>query len=228
MSTTTAASVINKAAILLLDLANVRWTRAELLGWINDAQRAVALSKPDASNSVASVKLIAGTKQALPPDAWLLMDVVRNMGTNGTTPGQAIRIVTRELIDAMNPSWHASPQVSVIDNYIYNVQDQISYYVYPPSDGTGYIELNYAQLPPDVLTEANLLVISDIYVPVVLDYIMYRCCSKDAEYAAGLRLASAYYKSFATAMGMVEQSEMRNNPDLELGPRDATIPGAAN
>lgn len=228
MSLITAQTIINKAAILLLDVSNVRWTRAELLGWLNDGQRAISLMKPDAGNKLAVLQLAAGTKQVLPTDAWLLLDIIRNMGTTGTTPGQAVRIMSRELIDGMNPMWHTTTASATTDNYIYNTQDQMTYYVYPPSDGTGYLEINYAQVPTDAATESSTLTLSDIYEPTLVDYIAYRCCSKDAAYAPGVRLAAAYYKSFVTSIGIKQQSELQSSPNLELGPRDPTVPGASN
>ena len=36
MGTITAKYIIDKAAVQLIDITNIRWTRAELLGWIND------------------------------------------------------------------------------------------------------------------------------------------------------------------------------------------------
>ena len=107
MGTLTAQSIINKAVIQLNDISSVRWTRAELLSWLNDGQRQIVVAQPAAANYVTSVKLTAGTQQAIPADGWMLLDVYRNMGADGVTPGRAIRIISKEMLDGFNPDWHS-------------------------------------------------------------------------------------------------------------------------
>jgi hypothetical protein len=228
MGSITAASVISKAAILLMDVPNTRWTRAEMLGWINDGQRQVTQLRPTANNVLVSVKLVAGSRQVIPPDGWLLLDIIRNMGADGLTPGKAIRLISRELLDAYNPDWHTISPAQVSQNYIFNIQNQITFYVYPPSDGTGFLEVNYSQIPPDLPNESALISVGDVFEPMLVDYVMYRCCSKDAEYAPGLRLAAMYWKNFTTLLDKKEQAELENSPNLDLSPRDPTIPGGSS
>jgi len=81
MGTVTAKTIIDKAAIQLIDLTNIRWTRAELLSWLNDGMRQIVLIQPSASTTTVSKLLVAGTRQTLPVDGWLLLSVYRNMGT---------------------------------------------------------------------------------------------------------------------------------------------------
>ena len=88
MGTVTAQTILNKAAIQLTDIANIRWTRAELLSWLNDGMRQIVVIQPSASSTTSVVKLDAGTRQTIPDDGWLLLAIYRNMGTTGTTPGR--------------------------------------------------------------------------------------------------------------------------------------------
>ena len=59
MGTITAKSIIDKASVQLLDTGNIRWTRTELLGWVNDAQRQITVMSPNATNKVATIQLTA-------------------------------------------------------------------------------------------------------------------------------------------------------------------------
>lgn len=225
MSTITAQSIINKASTLLLDTGNTRWTRAELLGWINDAQRQIVLLQPNATNKVSTIKLVAGTRQSIPSDGWTLLNVIRYMGTDGTRAGRAVRLVSQQVMDAYTPNWHAAAPTVVPQSYIFDQQDQTAFYVYPPSTGTAYVQINYSPEPADLTAESQTINVRDIFQTAILDYVLYRACSKDAEYAPGLALASGYLQTFMATMGIKSETEIKNSPNQNLQPRNPTVPG---
>lgn len=228
MSTITAQSIINKAATQLLDPSNVRWTRAELLGWINDAQRQIVLMSPNATNKVSVYKLVAGTRQSIPTDGWTLLDVIRYMGTDGTKPGRALRLASMEVMDAFNPNWHSATPSVVPQTYMFDQQDQTVFYVYPPNTGNGYVQVNYSPEPVDLTLESQTIGIRDIFETAILDYVLYRANSKDAEYAPGLQLASGYLQTFMTSMGVKQKSETDNSPNQILNGKAPNIPGTSS
>lgn len=226
MGTITAQSIINKAAIQLTDIGNTRWTRAELLGWLNDGQRQIVTMAPNATNKISTVQLVAGTRQTIPADGWTLLEVIRYMGTDGTKPGRAVRVTSRELLDSYNPDWHSDTASTVPKHYLFDQQDQTAYFVYPPNNGKGYVQINYSPVPTDLASESSTISLNDIFQTALLDYILYRACSKDAEYAPGLTLAAGYLQTFMTAMGIKSQTEIANSPNQQLGPKDPNKPGS--
>jgi len=226
MGTVTAQTIINKAAIQLTDIANVRWTRAELLSWLNDGMRQIVTMQPSASSTTVSKLLTAGTRQTIPSDGWLLLQIYRNMGTTGTTPGRAIRIVSREVLDGFDPYWHTGIPKAEVKNFIYDTQDQLAFYVYPPNTGTQYIELNYSAQPTNLTSESQVIPLFDVFQSALVDYILYRACSKDAEYAPGLQLAQAYITTFTIALQGKATTEATNDPVNALNPRNVSIPGS--
>ena len=226
MGTITAKYIIDKAAVQLADIQGVRWTRAELLGWINDGQRQIITMSPSATNKVSVMQLIAGTKQSIPTDGWTLLELVRYMGLDGDKAGRAIRLTSRELIDSFNPNWHSDYPTTVPKHYIFDQQDQRTFYVYPPNNGKGYVQINYSPIPVDLANENTTIVISDMFQTALLDYILYRACSKDAEYAPGLQLAGGYFSTFMAAMGIKASSELSNNPNQQFGPKNPDKPGS--
>lgn len=225
MGTITAQTIINQAAVQLLDISNVRWTRAELLSWVNAGQKQIIVLSPNATNKVAVYKLAVGTRQAIPSDGWTLLDVIRNMGTDGTKPGRAVRLVSEELLDNFNPNWHAALPSTIAQNVVFDQQDQTAFYVYPPNNGKGYVQVNYSPIPPSLASEASVITISDIFEPVLLDYVLYRACSKDAEYAPGLQLAAGYLQTFMASMQAKSISELSNSPNQMLMPFNVNAPG---
>jgi hypothetical protein len=225
MGTITAQSIIDKASTLLLDTSNVRWSRAELLGWLNDGQRQIVVMAPSATNKVAVMKLVAGTRQNIPSDGWTLLNVIRYMGTDGTRPGRAVRVTSQQLLDSYNPNWHSSTPSVVPQSYVFDQQDMTAFYVYPPNTGNGYVQLNYSPEPSDLTLESQPIVVRDIFQTALLDYILYRACSKDAEYAPGLQLAAGYLQTFNLAMGVKQEAEIKNSPNQSLQPRNPMMPG---
>ena len=226
MSTITAKTIIDKAVIQLTDISSVRWTRAELLGWINDAQRQIVIMSPNATNKISVIKLNAGSRQSIPSDGWTLLEIVRYMGTDGTKPGRAIRLASREQIDSFNPDWHSDTPAATPRHYIFDLQDQTAFFVYPPNTGTGYVEINYSPDPTDLTTETSVIYLNNIFETAILDYVLYRACSKDAEYAPGLQLAAGYLNTFMTSMGQKSNSEESNSPNQQFTPKDPKNPGS--
>ena len=226
MGTITAGAIITKSALLLYDVNNIKWSRAELLGWLNDAQRHISLTDPTANNVTVAVKLVAGTRQSIPADGWTLMDVYRNMGTTGTTPGRAIRIVSRKALDTFNPNWHSAAQVTAVREYAYDPDDQLRFWVSPPSDGTGYAEVNYCQVPADIITEPTVILINDTFEPMLIDYLLFRANSKDSEFAK-IELAEKHWAAFTGAMAIRSGTKSQFDPNTTLAPpMPASAPGA--
>lgn len=226
MGTITAKSIIDKASIQLTDTGNTRWTRDELLGWVNDGQRQIVIMSPNATNKVSTYKLVAGTRQAIPADGWTLLEVIRFMGTDGTKPGRAIRLTSRELLDSFNPDWHDDCPTLIPRHYIVDPQDQTVFFVYPPNTGKAYVQVNYSPVPVDLADEDETIALNDIFETALLDYVLYRANSKDAEYAAGVALASGYLQTFMASMGIKSQSELGNSPNQQFTPKDPNKPGS--
>lgn len=226
MGTITAKSIIDKASIQLLDTGNTRWTRDELLGWVNDGQRQIVIMSPNATNKVSTYKLVAGTRQAIPADGWTLLEVIRFMGTDGTKPGRAIRLTSRELLDSFNPDWHDDCPTLIPRHYIVDPQDQTVFFVYPPNTGKAYVQVNYSPVPVDLADEDESIALNDIFETALLDYVLYRANSKDAEYAPGVALASGYLQTFMASMGIKSQSELGNSPNQQFTPKDPNKPGS--
>lgn len=226
MGTITAKSIIDKASVQLLDPQNIRWTRSELLGWLNDGQRQIVMMAPNATNKVATVALESGTRQNIPEDGWTLIEVIRYMGTDGQKAGRAVRLASREMLDAYNPNWHNDMPTSTPKHYIFDQQDQTVFYVYPPNNGKGYVQLNYSPVPSDLPNENTAISINDIFQTCLLDYVLYRANSKDAEYAPGLQLAGGYLQTFMAAMQAKTGAEIANSPNQQFGPNVPTVPGA--
>jgi hypothetical protein len=196
--TTTVASLLSKATTLLQDSGNIRWSAVELLGWLNDGQRELVQLRPTAYIKNVAVQLAAGSKQAIPADGIVLIDISRNMGTTGTDAGDMVRQTNRDLMDAHSPDWHTGSTSATVKQFMYDLaRGPRVFYVYPPqpTSGMGYVEMLYAAIPADCTSNGNL-VLDDVYANALLNYILYRAYAKDSEFGANMQLAAGYYAMF--------------------------------
>jgi hypothetical protein len=208
--------IVDDAELILQDTTNARWTVLELVSWLNDGQRDIVREKPEAGAINASVALVAGTKQTIPAAGILLIDVVRNMGTDGSTPGWVITVINRKVLDAQIPDWHLTSNAAVVTrHYMFDPRDPRNWYVYPPSDATTQVEIIYSAVPAIVAAGASIG-IDDVYRSIILDYVLYRAYSKDADFAPNIQRASGHLGAYMNALGLQERAETLVSPNQQL------------
>ena len=226
----TVQSVVDRAEYIFQDTSNIRWTTAELLLWLNDAQREIALFKPDATATNTTITLATGTKQTLPSGGNRLLKIVRNMSAASSGTGKtAIRLVSRDALDTQEPNWH-DPTVTgyakhgaIVKNYMYSEEDPRNFYVFPGVAGNAYIELVYSSNPATVAINANLGV-PDVLANAVLDYVLYRGYMKETETADQQR-ASSHYQLFIASVTGKTQIDSVTSPNFTGSiPSTAQIP----
>ncbi|MGK9200494.1 phage adaptor protein [Sinorhizobium meliloti] len=228
-----ASELMALAAIQLLDEDHIRWPLAELAGWVNEGVKAIVLAKPSSASMTAALQLGQGTRQALPSTIdgkapIQLLGVNRNLASTETPRLglRAVRTAARDQIDAQEPNWHNRayvPYRKEVRQVIFDEQVPTEFYVYPGNDGTGIVEVAFSFLPKPVALangkDATLLEswaidvgLPEPYSVPLLDYVLYRCHSKD-DTAADAAKAQGHYQLFATAVGIKVQVESANNPN---------------
>lgn len=202
----TAQSIIQRVVITLQDTTSIRWPANELVRYLNDGQREVAMLRPDATVTNATKALSAGAKQALPSDGAKLLDIVRNTG--GTK--RAVRMTTRNILDSQLPSWQNQTGATEILHYMYDPRDPKVFYVYPPAAAeNASVEIVYSAYPANITEPADGALytaisgdisLPDIYANPLADYVLYRAYTKDTEFAGNAQRAQAHYGAFTGAL----------------------------
>ena len=212
MGTLRALSLINDAQTILNDLDGTRWSNDECLRWLNAAQRELVRLKPNANPVTSSIQLVAGTKQSLPTNGLQFMDPVRNMGTDGATPGDAVRMIDRKLMDETLVGWNTYAASSTVKHTMYDPDNPRVFYVFPPqpSSGQGYLQYVYSALPTDLTDLSDPIGVPDEYANDLVNYILHRAFAKDSK-AGSDRLSEKFFKAFLSGVFGREQSQ--DNPD---------------
>ncbi len=228
MATVTVVSLINRAQTILQDTSDpgVRWPVLELQDWLNDSYREIINIRPDANSESGAFTCAAGTRQVLTTqfaNAIRLLDVVRNLAE--TSARKAIRHIDRDILDDQRRTWHAEAGSVDIEYFMFDPRLPREFLVYPPASTAAQVEVVYSSVPTNhTLTEAQLtsapssetIKIIDSYANAMLDYMLYRAYSKDAEYAANAQRALAHFTAMQNALGVKTQSDVAHNP-VNLG-----------
>jgi hypothetical protein len=223
--TISASSIASRVRDILQDTAGVRWTDAELIRWFNSGQREIVMLRPDAKTANSSVQLVEGSKQSIPSGGLKFIEATRNMGADGSTEGRVIRTIPREVLDAQDPNWHTAANASgVIKHVMFDVRDPRNFYVYPPVPASPnvYIEEIYSVAPTDISALAGEnMNLDDIYEGALINYILFRCYSKQSEGVTNDRLAANYYQYFIASLGVKTKVDITVSPNMNSRPMAA-------
>lgn len=230
-----------------------RWTERELVNWLNDAQKAVAKFLPPSCARIDSIQLANGTKQSIDTitaarilngdgstsvDVYgkMLLDVIRNMGSDGATPGRAIRVVSRDVLDVATPNWHSSTG-SPVTEYVFDPRNPTVFYVTPGVSGTSWVEIAWIVSPTEIAYSAGSMLvgggstvklsIDDQYIDDLVNYILARAHMKEAEVSGNYQLASAHSNLFTASINAQAKAITGVNPNLQALPFTPAVPGAA-
>lgn len=213
---TRAQEILERVAVTLEDPEFVRWPKAELLDWVSEAQIAIART-PGTYSVTKRVKLKEGTRQELPADAWGLLSVTRNFDEDDR-PMTPVRLVTRSLLDCCVPDWHMLPEYPIVENYVYDDRYPKEFYVFPPNDGSGTVEVVYMGIPQEVTSEDDVLILDDTYLPAILNYVLFRALSKESDYAAGAQSAAAYFSAYQSELQSAMATRGQTTPNATMVP----------
>lgn len=208
MATTKIVDLIDRAETITQDKTSVRWPKQEWLNWYNDAILFVVNHRPD--KSVKNVDFVVDntdSKQALPADALALFTVTRNK-----VSGRPIRQLSRNQLDDQYNDWHMHMDDDV-DHYIYDERDPKNFYIYPRPTGANHvIEIIHPYAPAAIViadfdTDTTVIGVDDSFVNALLDFMLYRAYSKDADYAANAQRAVNHLQAAESSLGIKTQAD---------------------
>lgn len=214
----TGAYIIDRATDTLQDKDNIRWPRPELLAYINDAQREIALQRPDATAVTTTLELLPEqSRQTLPANGIRLLEVVRNIAADGFSAGRAVKLTAREVLDQQIPNWHMAGPAQSISHFVFDLRNPKVFYVYPRPAPTTSVEIVYSAAPLDLSSEQDVIALDDIYANAIIAYVIMRAYQKDEDYARNADAAGAFYAMMGQSLGLRAQADAAVSPSNMLG-----------
>lgn len=183
------------------------WSAQDLLNWYNLGARRIASLDPRANPIIVAMKLAAGILQSCPAGTIALLDVIRNMGDDGETAGQAITETTLDALRRANPSYSTETAATIFFNFMRIPAEKTKFRVYPPSDGTTYVEIEYGKVPTIIVydvAEAYLAAtvgVKEDYIEALLHYIMGALFAKDTDIPGNIDKARYHDARFEMIVG---------------------------
>jgi hypothetical protein len=224
MATVKVVDLIARARTILQDTTSVRWALSELQWWLNDAYRDVLNLRPDSNTLTDTFSCVTGPRQVLTAEfanATRLISVVRNVAANSNK--YAVHLVDRRVLDTQRRGWFAEPASISIEQYTFDPRQPKEFLVYPPATSAAQLEVMYAEVPePHTLTTeelgnlatAEVIRIDDTFANALLDYILYRAYTKDAEQTSNAARAMAHYQAFQSSLGGSAQTNAASQPGV--------------
>lgn len=185
---TPVATILGRAATILGDIDKVRWTLDELLDYGNEGQLALAIKFQDAKVKTINQQLVAGARQTLPDDGIKVLDVRQSNDGSAVTP------CDRPSLDLAFPGWMHKQPASFVKHWMDDENPSL-FYVYPAQNDTpATIRMSYSARP-GALSSTGVIDIRDVYAERLVNYIIYRALSKDAEFSDNANRAVAYHQA---------------------------------
>lgn len=224
MATVKVVDLVARAKTILQDEDSVRWTLSELQWWLNDGYRETLIFRPDSNTITGEFTCVAGPRQVLTttfPNATRLVSVLRNTAT--TSNKYAVRLVDRRVLDDQRKGWYAETPTVSVEEYMFDARQPKEFLVYPPATSAARLEVAYAQVPsPHTLTDIQLnnlattetIRIDDTFANSLLDYMLFRAYTKDAEQPGSAARAVAHYQAFQNSLGVAAQANAASQPGV--------------
>lgn len=211
MGTVTAQQIINRARVTLLDDASlpgggsVVWNRPglpdELFEHLQTGLRTIAIFKPSVHTQALSHRLTAGVRQLMPDNAHAMIDVTRNLGSDGLIPGRAITRVDMAHFSHAFPDWPTSTASAVVEHWMRNDNEDKGFYVWPPQPAQpSIVELVVATVPT-IAAAVDPIPIDDLYEQALYLFVLSHAYAKNAVRGDNTK-ADGYYNRFLQAIGM--------------------------
>lgn len=229
-----------------------RWPEIELVRYINYGQRALAKYVPQCGTRTDAVRLAPGTRQDLskvlaahirPGDGSTAADTygiafltaLRNMGSDGASPGRALRTVDRYTLDAGSPDWNSAATASVVREIVVDKASPLTFYVSPPVPTTPAIWLEVQWLveparipvggaPGSEKYTANgsgaaaLLSVGDLYAEDMHNYVVAAALMKGSKNTENLTAAALHAQLWITSVNAQAQMFTGVSPNLKALP----------
>lgn len=221
------SDLLSELDLILQDPDYGVWAQNERIRWLNAAVRQVLVVRPDAHTETATVQLVAGPYQTIPTGHLKFLALIKNMGTDGATPGRVIRQVDREATDLADPTWQAMAGATEIDAVMVDPDDPLAFWVYPPVHATtavyALLRTSVAPDPIALTTDSPAYKATDeldmplVYQSPIIDYAAYRCFSSNRAEAAQA-MAAGFLASFNTSLGVKSQKDFLTAPKTREAP----------
>ena len=203
-----ASVIVNACRVTLIDAAAATWSDAELLGYLNEAERAVVFLKPDAYTVRDYIPMVAGTNQAIPTGGVAVLDLSQNEVSK-----RRVTLVDKELLDEANRFWQAATEETDVQHWCADPRDPTRFDITPPNDGTGSVLCLYGAVPTAIAATSNAINLNDSYQYALECFTLSRAYAKNSR-KQDLAKSAAYMNEFRQSLGIKATAQIAVAPKV--------------
>lgn len=194
--------VITEVRRILQDINSPqRYSNAVLLGFANQALKRIAVLRPDLFALIGEIPTTAGqVLQSAPSDSIRIMEIFQ------VKDGSGITETNREALDQTYPTWMNDAAAPTV-NWMRHTRNANRFFIYPKAPASQVLIGEYAQTPPVYTGSQTVTLLSDAYIPVVIDATVFIAESVDNEHVNSNR-AQLFQQSFTQALGVSAQGRV--------------------
>lgn len=175
----TPQNIITTARYILNDTeATYRNSDTELLTYVNDGMREISSARKDLFSFVGDYTCVVSSaeQQVTFADA---QEVIKVLCIHG---GAALTFFDLDTMDAFKPSWR-SDTAAAATGWSKHPVDPLRFFIYPKAPATAQtLDLLYVRVPTALAIGDTISEIPASLTPALVDYVVYRAESKDAEH----------------------------------------------
>lgn len=215
MATTTLKTVIDRCKTTLQEVTSdgTRWSNNELVDWAGEFYQFASSMNPGEFSDMREFQCVAGTKQDAPGDMVQVLDIIRNL------EGSKAPIIasTKNVLDSTRRGWHGEVPTNSQEVFILDERYPRQFYVWPPASAGSLIEIAGVVIPEkhslaDYSGGVAVIKCSDRLVPPMVDYVLFRAYSKDADFAGNANRANVHYTTCVNALQLGRNSRYEVSP----------------
>jgi len=203
---------IDEAARLLSDVGNDKWPRNHLAHAVAFVLREIAGLRPYSLAELDTMELDSGYEHAVPDDVLRWLGAVRNMGSDGSTPGRTIVSGDWHTLKAFDPDLYGRKPGSEVREVYWDESKPRVFYTYPPVTSGVHIQFQAAKAPPtgDTIAadDTTDMPITADYLPALVDGVM--------AYALGEQIGRASQRSAQESAVYTERFYQALNVDRRV------------
>ena len=203
------SDIIAKVRPLIQDTrAPYRYSDEVLLQFVNQSLKRMAVIRPDLFATFETISTQPDTViQQIPSDGLRLVEVYNVAGPGGTV----ITEVSNNALDQNYPGWRTAPSGTPV-NFIRHVRNPSVFFLYPaPSSGVEIV-VEYVKSPQDYALDADIIGLSDAYLPILVDGTVFLAESVDNEHINSNR-AKLFQDAFNQALAVGLQTRVLSDTD---------------
>ena len=200
-----ARNIVQWVAVQLYDEGNNNWSESELAQWLREGVGALAALRPDLFIRTHTIPLEPGAKQSIPASSTRVARVLGVRKGGEDAPMRALTRFDMRSMSASDPEWQETRPSRPRQYTI--AADQDVFWLYPsvPEDEVYYADIESIEVPdvpmpkdwPD--DDPVNIQMDNRFERALVDYVLFRSLSKDADYAANGQRAAAHQEAFHNA-----------------------------